>query len=100
MHLGVERWLLDGASWGSTLIPAYAQQPPERVGEIVLQTVTTTRRAETDWLHHRVSAFRPEAWDRFRAAVPEHVRDGDVYALPAAYARRTVLEALEEFKHR
>ncbi|ROR46214.1 proline iminopeptidase [Kitasatospora cineracea] len=87
-HLGIERWLLDGASWGSTLILAYAQQHPERVSEIVIQAVTTTRRAETDWLYHRVGAFKPEAWDRFRAAVPEHDWDGDVYALLAAYARR------------
>ncbi|MFD8595150.1 prolyl aminopeptidase [Kitasatospora sp. NPDC059646] len=86
-HLGIERWLLDGASWGSTLILAYAQQHPERVTEIVIQAVTTTRRAETDWLYRGVGGFRPEAWDRFRDGVPEGERDGDVYRLLAAYAR-------------
>ncbi|MFJ9517890.1 prolyl aminopeptidase [Kitasatospora sp. NPDC101801] len=83
-HLGVERWLLNGASWGSTLLLAYAQQHPERVTEIVIQAVTTTRPAETDWLYRGAGRFRPEAWDRFRDGVPEEERDGD---LLAAYAR-------------
>ena len=83
-HLGIERWLLNGASWGSTLILAYAQQHPERVSEIIIQAVTTTRRSETDWLYRGAGRFQPEAWDRFRDGVPEDERDGD---LLAAYAR-------------
>ncbi|MDX6355922.1 MAG: proline iminopeptidase [Streptomyces sp.] len=83
-HLGIERWLLDGASWGSTLILAYAQQHPERVSEVVIQAVTMTRHSETDWLYRGAGRFYPEAWDRFRDGVPEDERDGD---LPAAYAR-------------
>ena len=35
-HLGIERWLLTGGSWGSTLILAYAERHPERVSEIVI----------------------------------------------------------------
>jgi proline iminopeptidase len=46
--------------------------------------VTTTRRSEIDWLYRGVGRFFPEAWDRFRAGVPEVDRDGD---LVAAYAR-------------
>jgi proline iminopeptidase len=84
VHLGIERWLLFGGSWGSTLILAYAQHHPERVSHIVLNGVTTTRRAEIDWLYRGVSRFFPEAWQRFRAGVPESERDGD---LVAAYAR-------------
>jgi proline iminopeptidase len=83
-HLGVERWLLNGASWGSTLLLAYAQQHPERVSEIIIQAVTTTRPAETEWLYRGAGRLRPEAWDRFRDGVPEQERDGD---LLAAYAR-------------
>ena len=41
-HLGIERWLLYGGSWGSTLILAYAERHPERVSEIVISRVTTT----------------------------------------------------------
>ena len=83
-HLGIDKWLLDGASWGSTLILAYAQQHPDRVSEIIIQAVTMTRRSEVDWLYRGAGLFRPEAWDRFRDVVPEDERDGD---LLAAYAR-------------
>ena len=81
-HLGVERWLLYGGSWGSTLILAYAERHPDLVTEIVIFGITTTRRAEIDWLYGGVSRFLPAEWEQFRAGAPE---DGDVVA---AYARR------------
>jgi len=83
-HLGIERWLLYGGSWGSTLILAYAERHPERVSEIVIPGVTMSRRAEIDWLYRGVGRFYPEEWERFRAGVPEAERDGD---LVGAYAR-------------
>jgi proline iminopeptidase len=83
-HLGIERWLLYGGSWGSTLILAYAERHPQRVSQIVLLGVTMTRRSETDWLYRGVGRFFPEEWEQFRAGVPEAERDGD---LVAAYAR-------------
>ncbi|MEO7731116.1 MAG: prolyl aminopeptidase [Kofleriaceae bacterium] len=83
-HLGIERWLLYGGSWGSTLILAYAERYPHRVSAIVIAGVTTTRRSEIDWLYRGVGRFFPEDWARFQAGVPEADRDGD---LVAAYAR-------------
>jgi proline iminopeptidase len=83
-HLGVQRWLLFGGSWGSTLSLAYAQTCPERVSEIVLIGVTTGRHSEIDWLYRGVGRFFPEAWERFRDGVPVQERSGD---LVAAYAR-------------
>jgi proline iminopeptidase len=83
-HLGIERWLLFGGSWGSTLILAYTERHPERVSEIVIPNVTTCRRTEIDWLYRGVGRFFPEEWERFRAGVPEAERDGD---LLVAYAR-------------
>ncbi|WP_369206607.1 prolyl aminopeptidase [Streptomyces sp. PU-14G] len=88
-HLGVERWLLHGGSWGSTLILAYARTHPRRVSETVISAVTTTRRSEIDWLYRGVGRFFPEAWERF-AAYP--ATEGRVEAdedLPTAYARLT-----------
>ncbi|MFK4611309.1 proline iminopeptidase [Kitasatospora sp. GAS204A] len=82
--LGIERWLLDGVSWGGTLVLAYAQQHPERVSEIVIQAAMFADRSGVDWLYRGAGRFRPEAWDRFRDGVPEDERDGD---LLAAYAR-------------
>lgn len=81
-HLGVERWLLYGGSWGSTLILAYAERHPERVSEIVLLGVTTTRRSEIDWLYRGVGRFFPGEWARFRDGAPEDERDD----LVGAYA--------------
>ncbi|MDV5147105.1 prolyl aminopeptidase [Streptomyces sp. SBC-4] len=66
-HLGIDRWLLFGGSWGSTLILAYAEAHPERVTEIVIAAVTTTRRSEIAWLYEGAGRFFPEAHDRFRA---------------------------------
>ena len=75
---------LFGGSWGSTLILAYAERHPERVSEIVIPSVTMTRRSEIDWLYRGVGRFFPEEWERFRAGAPEADGDGD---LVAAYAR-------------
>jgi proline iminopeptidase len=82
-HLGIERWLLFGGSWGSTLILAYAERHPERVSEILIQSVTTCRRSEIDWLYRGVGRFFPEEYARFRVGAPAE-RDED---LLAAYAR-------------
>lgn len=79
-HLGVDRWVVMGGSWGSTLALAYAQAHTERVRAIVLSAVTTTRRSETDWLYRGVGAFLPREWAAFRA----HHDDPD---LLGGYAR-------------
>ncbi|MGW0903398.1 prolyl aminopeptidase [Streptomyces sp. NPDC002853] len=83
-HLGIDRWLLYGGSWGSTLILAYAETYPQRVSEIVISAVTTTRRSEIDWLYRGVGRFFPEQWERFLAGAPGTPRDGDIVG---AYAR-------------
>jgi proline iminopeptidase len=83
-RLGIDRWLLWGGSWGSTLTLAYAERHPERVSEIVLSGVTMSRPSEIEWLYRGVGRFFPKEWDQFRAGVPETEREGD---LVAAYAR-------------
>src|ERR1700729_3652944 len=52
VHLGIERWLVWGNSWGVTLGLAYAQRYPERVTEMVLASVTMTRPYDVHWLYH------------------------------------------------
>jgi proline iminopeptidase len=84
-HLGIDRWLVYGGSWGATLALAYSQRHPSRVTEVVLQSVTTSRRVEAAWLYGGVARFFPEAWERFRGHVSEIGSEGDVIA---AYARR------------
>ena len=82
-HLGVDRWLLCGGSWGSTLALAYAERYPQRVTEVVLTAITTGRRSEADRFYRGAARFFPGEWEQFRAAVPADERDGD---LIAAYA--------------
>jgi proline iminopeptidase len=83
-HLAVERWLVAGISWGTTLGLAYAEEHPERVTELVLNSTVTSTRAEDEWLTRAMGRVFPEQWERFRDAVPEQDRAGD---LAAAYAR-------------
>lgn len=71
-HLGVERWLVYGGSWGSTLSLAYAVAHPEHVDELVLFGVTTGRRSEIDWLFRGgIRILFPAEWERLLALVPE-----------------------------
>jgi proline iminopeptidase len=75
-HLGIERWLLLGASWGTTLALAYAETHLQRVTEMVLEGIATTTKWEVDWITRGVGAFFPDAWQRFRCGVPEAERAG------------------------
>jgi proline iminopeptidase len=78
-HLGVERWMVIGGSWGSALGLAYAERHSDRVTAMVLWGVASARRSEFDWLFRGgVGAFFPEQWERLRNAVPEELRGTDV----------------------
>ena len=84
-HLAVDRWLVFGGSWGSTLALAYAETHPDRVTEMILWGVTTGRRMEADWLFRGgVAVLFPEQWERLCAGVPAAERDGDIVE---AYSR-------------
>lgn len=65
VNRGIDQWIVNGVSWGSTLALAYAQRHPERVLGLVLMAVTTTSREEVEWITETVGALYPEAWDRF-----------------------------------
>jgi proline iminopeptidase len=77
-YLEIDRWLVWGGSWGSTLALAYAETHPDRVSEMILWGITTGRRAEFDWLFRGgVAPLFPDQWQRLCAGV-EH--DGDIVA--------------------
>lgn len=84
LRLGVESWIVFGNSWGCTLALAYAETHPQRVESLLLVGITMTRQSEIDWLYQGLGRFFPEQWARFRVAVPEQERDGD---LVSAYYR-------------
>lgn len=77
-RLGVDRWLVLGGSWGSTLALAYSQAHPGHVSEIVLFSVATTTRPEVEWVTRDVGRLFPEQWERFRDGVPQDARDGSL----------------------
>ena len=83
-HLGVERWLLFGGSWGSTLALAYAQAHPQRVRGLVLRGVFLGRDSEVDWFLGGLAQIFPDAHANFTGFLPEEER-ADVLG---AYIRR------------
>lgn len=84
-RLGIERWLVFGGSWGSTLALAYAQAHPERVTGLVLRGIFLLRRKELLWFYQEGASWLfPDAWDEFVRPIPE-VERGD---LMSAYHRR------------
>jgi proline iminopeptidase len=82
-HLAVDRWLVVGGSWGSTLALAYAERHPQAVSELVLFSVVTTTRREVEWVTYQARRFFPAEWERFAAAV----EPSDRRELAAAYNR-------------
>lgn len=78
-HLGVQRWLVLGGSWGSTLALAYAETHHDSVTEMILFGVTTGRRTEFDWTFRGgMAVFFPEQWERLCALAPVAEGDGDI----------------------
>ena len=84
--LQVERWLVFGGSWGSTLALAYAEEHPGRCLGLVLRGIFLCRPSEIDWFLYGLKAIFPEAWRAFAGFLPEAER-GD---LLTAYHRRLV----------
>ncbi|GEP28131.1 MULTISPECIES: prolyl aminopeptidase [Cryobacterium] len=83
-HLGIDRWLVCGGSWGSTFALAYAETHPAQVTELVVRGIFTLRPVELDWFYEGgAAAIYPDLWESFLAPVPENERGH----LIAAYGR-------------
>ena len=83
-HLGIDRWLLFGGSWGSTLALAYALAHPDRVAGLVLRGIFLGRDSEVDWFLHGMRAIFPEAHASFAGFLPQSER----HDLLGGYLRR------------
>jgi proline iminopeptidase len=76
----VDKWLVFGGSWGSTLALAYAETRPQRVSALVLRGIYTVTKAELAWYYQfGVSEMFPDKWERFQAPIPAGER-GDMLA--------------------
>jgi proline iminopeptidase len=69
-RFGIERWLVFGGSWGSTLALAYGQAHPERCLGFVLRGIFLCTADEIEWFLHGVQWFYPELYDEFIAPIP------------------------------
>jgi len=82
--LNIERWMVFGGSWGSTLGLAYALAHSERVTSLVLRGIFLSRASELTWFLNDVKHFYPEAWDSLLAFIPSDEQQDIV----SAYAKR------------
>jgi proline iminopeptidase len=84
-HFGIEKWLVVGGSWGSTLGLAYAQAHPERVTGLVLRAIFLGTDAEVEWAFvDGPKTTRPALYQAFRDWLPEDERHNPL----TAYIRR------------
>lgn len=74
-HLGIDKWMVFGGSWGSTLSLAYAIKHPERVSALLLRGVFLLTKAEINWFYQSGAGFVfPDAFERYVAPIPADER--------------------------
>lgn len=83
-HLGVDRWVVFGGSWGSTLALAYAEAHPEACLGLILRGIFLCRPSEIEWFLYGLRAIFPDQWALFAGYIPEEERRD----LLSAYYRR------------
>jgi proline iminopeptidase len=74
-YLGVEKWLVFGGSWGSTLAIAYGEAYPERCLGFVLRGIFLGNPRELEWFLYGMQTVFPENWRRFVSPLTEHERE-------------------------
>lgn len=65
IHLGIDRWLVVGGSWGATLGLLYAAAHPEHITGLLLRNPFLARAADLDWFFGGAREHHPEAWLRW-----------------------------------
>jgi proline iminopeptidase len=84
-HLRIDRWLVFGGSWGSTLSLAYAETHPDRVTGLILRGIFLCRPSEIQWFYQSgAHHIFPDLWEQYLAPIPEAER----HDLVRAYYRR------------
>ncbi|CAN7715172.1 prolyl aminopeptidase [Neorhizobium sp. LjRoot104] len=92
-HLGIDRWLVSGGSWGSCLALAYGEAYPDRCLGFRLHGIFLAGKEDIDWWFNGVRAIFPDQWEEFAAFIPEAERGN---LLSAYYRRLTSGNAHEE----
>jgi proline iminopeptidase len=75
-HLNIDRWIVMGGSWGSTLALSYAITYPQSIAGMILRGIFLARPMENDWTFRQggASLIFPDEWEKFVAPVPEKDR--------------------------
>ncbi len=95
-RLGIERWVVFGGSWGSTLALAYAETHPERVMGLILRGIFLCRCEDICWFYQAgANRLFPDAWEHFLEPIPAAERDD---LLGAYYRRLTGDDELERLR--
>lgn len=76
--LDIDRWLVWGGSWGTTLALAYTESHPGSVSELILSSVCATSTTDVDWTTRTMGRFFPNEWATFVAALPAEDREGNL----------------------
>ena len=75
-HLGIDKWLVFGGSWGATLALLYAQSHPSRVSAMILRGAFLARKKDLDWFGKQgASMIFPDYWKEFTEIIPALERD-------------------------
>ena len=86
-HLNIERWVVFGGSWGSTLALAYSQTYPISCKGLILRGIFMLRPSEILWFYQSgASNIYPDAWQEYLKPIPPAERDD---LLSAFYRRLT-----------
>jgi proline iminopeptidase len=86
-RFSIERWVVFGGSWGSTLSLAYAETHPGACKGLILRGIFMLRREELLWFYQKGTRFvYPDAWEKYEAPIPPEER-GDM--MGAYYKRLT-----------
>ncbi len=86
-HFKIDKWVVFGGSWGSTLSLAYSQTHPERCTGLILRGIFMLRQKELHWFYQEgASNIFPDAWEEYLKPIPPEER-GDL--LNAYYKRLT-----------
>ncbi|MCH2445375.1 MAG: prolyl aminopeptidase [Candidatus Marinimicrobia bacterium] len=84
-HLEIDKWVVFGGSWGSTLSLSYAITHPDRCKALVLRGIFMIRKKEINWFYQDgTSNIYPDAWEHYLRPIPEDER----HDLVAAYYKR------------
>ena len=75
-HLGLEKWLVFGGSWGATLGLAYAEMHADRVSGLILRGIFLCRSRDIQWFYQDGASYLyPDLWEDYIKVIPEPERD-------------------------